>query len=443
MRRLVTLRHVRLGIKSLMLHKLRSFLTMLGVVCGVCSVIAMLSIAAGASQKAMEDIKKLGSNNIIIRAIKPPQDEQAGQAGQRSMSVDYGLFYEDLKRMEEGLPALHVAVPAKIVNQEARLGSRTTNIRLVGTTPDWFRLVPRELIAGRLLNEQDMREHAPVCVLAEGAVDANGNPKDAARKLLGTSHTIGQTVTIGGNAYVVVGIIRNGPETGESSGSAHTPDQATDAYAPLPVVRERHGDTNVQRGSGTISAERVELHQIILQVGDTEAAESFENVLPTFEAVKTMLARFHKKPDYAIDVPLAQLKIAREQSRMYSIVLGLIAGISLLVGGIGIMNIMLASVTERTREIGIRRAIGAKRRQIIGQFLIETVVLSSLGGIIGVALGIASPPIIEHYARMPTVVTLWSVLLSLCISVAVGIFFGFYPAYRAAMLDPIVALRHE
>jgi putative ABC transport system permease protein len=181
----------------------------------------------------------------------------------------------------------------------------------------------------------------------------------------------------------------------------------------------------------------VELHMILVQV------RSIDQVEPTANAIRSMLKKFHKKEDYRISVPLALLQQAEATKRTFNIVLGSIAGISLLVGGIGIMNIMLASVTERTREIGIRRAIGAKRRQIIVQFLIETIVLSTVGGLIGIAVGMIIPWVITRLAGMPTIVPAYSIVLSLCISVGVGIIFGLYPAIRAAKLEPIVALRHE
>jgi len=183
--------------------------------------------------------------------------------------------------------------------------------------------------------------------------------------------------------------------------------------------------------------ELVELHQIIARVNDTSKVES------TARGIGRMLQDFHKKKDYQISVPLALLKQAEATKRRFNIVLGSIAGISLVVGGIGIMNIMLASVTERTREIGIRRAIGARRRQIIFQFLIETVVLSTIGGVIGLGLGVLIPLLITYFAEMPTVITAESILLPLFISVAVGIIFGLYPAASAAKVDPIIALRHE
>jgi len=189
--------------------------------------------------------------------------------------------------------------------------------------------------------------------------------------------------------------------------------------------------------SGSFERERVELHQIIVQVDDSRHVE------PAAAGIERMLGLFHKKKDFVVSVPLALLKQTEATKRTFNIVLGSIAGISLLVGGIGIMNIMLASVTERTREIGIRRAIGAKRRQIIYQFLIETCVLSMFGGLIGLGIGVLIPRLITHFSNMPTVVTLNGILLPLFISISIGILFGLYPAIHAAKVDPIVALRHE
>ena len=231
----------------------------------------------------------------------------------------------------------------------------------------------------------------------------------------------------------MIGIVQS--ESG--GGTMQTPDRETDAYSPLSVTRERFGDLTSQRSSGSRVLELVELHQVIAEV------VSIEQVEATAAGIEAMLKRFHKKPDYRISVPLALLRQAEATKRTFNIVLGSIAGISLLVGGIGIMNIMLASVTERTREIGIRRAIGAKRRQIVGQFLIETIVLSTVGGLIGVGVGVTVPWLISQFAGMPTIVPLYSLVLSLGISMGVGIVFGIYPALRASRLDPIVALRHE
>lgn len=414
-------RLVRLGIKTLLLHKLRSLLTMLGVVFGVGSVIAMLAVGTGASEEAQSQIRRLGSQNIILHSVQSQQDQTTDRV---RMSI-YGLTYDDEQRIRETIPTVRRIVPAKLIPHEARVGRRTMELRMVGTTPDWFDLVERELIAGRRLHQRDLATRANVCVLTERS----------ARRLLATETILGNRIRVGSNYYDVVGIIRS--ETGGTAGGVQTPDQEVDAYIPLTTARERFGDIVMRRSEGSFERSMVELHQLVVEV------DELENVESTAEAIEQLLRRFHPREDYRVSVPLALLRQAEATQRTFNIVLGSIAGISLLVGGIGIMNIMLASVTERTREIGIRRAIGAKRSQIIGQFLIETIVLSSAGGLLGIAVGVIIPQIIEYFAGMPTIVPMYAIVLSLGISVGVGVLFGIYPAIRAARLDPIVALRHE
>ncbi|MCY2951265.1 MAG: ABC transporter permease [Planctomycetota bacterium] len=423
MRQFRLARNIALGIKNLLLHKLRSVLTMLGVVFGVGSVIAMLSVGEGASQEALERIRMLGSNNIIITSMKPVEEE-AGSGGRMLRLSVYGLLYDDEQRIRETFPAVDRTVPVKILRKEGRLHDQTLELRMVATVADWADLVQRPIIAGRTLIERDIKDRANVVVLTEYG----------ARRLLATQSSIGQTLKLGPDYFEVVGIVKN--ETGPAGG-VQTPDQEVDAYVPLSLARERFGDINRRRTAGSEESERVELHQMIVQLKSTDDVERVA------AGIEAMLKRFHKKLDYKMSIPLALLREAEATKRRFNIVLGSIAGISLLVGGIGIMNIMLASVTERTREIGIRRAIGAKRKQIVMQFLIETVVLSTIGGLIGVGIGVIIPWLITYFANMPTVVRLYSLVLSVGISMGVGIVFGLYPAIRAAALDPIVALRHE
>lgn len=414
-------RDLKLGVKNLLLHKLRSVLTMLGLVFGVGSVIAMLAIGEGASQETINQIRKLGSQNILLEAQKPTDENASGR--NLNLSV-YGLLYQDVLRLQASFPTIQRVIPAKAIQKPGRYAKRTLDLRIIGTTEQWFDVVPRELIAGRRLSKEDLDKHANVAVLTEYG----------ARRLLGKSYAIGGSMTVDGKAFEIIGIIKN-ENAGE--GQSQTLDRQTDAYIPLSTVRERFGDLTFNHTNGSVTRELVELHEVVIRV-DRE-----ENVEATAQAVTRMLETFHKRKDYQVNVPLALLRQTEATKRTFSIVLGAIAGISLLVGGIGIMNIMLASVTERTREIGIRRAIGARRSQIVMQFLIESLVLSSLGGLIGIGLGLLIPFAVTTFASMPTIVTWSSLVLSLGISVAVGVIFGIYPAIRAARLDPIVALRHD
>jgi putative ABC transport system permease protein len=423
MRRIRAWRNIQLGVKTLLLHKLRSLLTMLGVVFGVGSVVAMLAVGEGASKEALSQIRRLGSTNIIVSSVKSTEEESSNVRSPFSVTM-YGLRYEDERQARDAFAEIERIVPAKVVRKEGRLGERTLDLRIIGTTADWFELVRRRLVAGRTLTRRDNDEHHDAVVLTEYG----------ARRLLATERTIGQRLRIGGAYYEVVGIVQS--ESG-SGGAIQTPDQETDAYIPIEVARERYGDYYTEIAAGSLMRESVQLHQLIVQV------DAVENVERVAAGLERMLARTHDSNDYRISVPLALLRQAEATKRTFNVVLGSIAGISLLVGGIGIMNIMLASVTERTREIGIRRAIGAKRRQIIGQFLIETVVLSMAGGMVGVSIGLLIPWLITRLAGMPTQVTAHSVVLALGISMSVGIVFGLYPARHAANLDPIEALRHE
>ena len=422
MRQTRIIRNISLGVENLTVQKLRSFLTMLGMVFGVGSVVAMLSVGEGASKEALSQIRKLGSNNIIISSVRSAEEESTSTS--RSYMSIYGLTYLDHVRISESFNTLRQTAPVKIIRKDSRLGERALELRVVGTTAEWFELVRREVIAGRVLLRSDQRKQSNVAVLTEFG----------ARKLLATESTIGQKIRIGSDYFEIVGIVKS--ESGQA-GHIQIPDQEVDAYIPIEVAKAYFGDVFTKRTSGSRVREKVELHQIIVETDSTESVES------TAAGIEAMLARFHRKKDYIVSVPLALLKQAEATKRTFNVVLGSIAGISLLVGGIGIMNIMLASVTERTREIGIRRAIGAKRRQIAYQFLIETLVISTTGGLIGLGLGVLIPSLITYFSGMSTVITLQGILLPLIISLGIGIIFGLYPATRASRVDPIVALRHE
>ncbi len=429
------LRHtVALGLKSLWNHRLRSLLTALGIVFGVCSVIAMLAIGEGASYEAQEQIRQLGSNNIIIRSVKPPEEETS--TGQQSRGIEYGLTYADIDRIKETIPSVEIKVPARIIRKDVWNGPHRLYCDIFGTVP-WYTEVNNHRVAqGRFFNRLELDERSNVCVLGQTMADI----------LFPLDPPIGGTVHAGTNYYRVIGVMEPksaGAAAGAGNGGQLEQEKAAASAAahqmfiPLTTAKARFGETLIERRSGSFSVERVELHEVTARVA------RLEDVTETSKIIEAVLEYHHKETDYEITVPLELLRQAERTKQIFNVVLGGIAALSLLVGGIGIMNIMLASVTERTREIGIRRALGAKRRDIVIQFLIETVILSGAGGLIGVALGITIPFFVEMFAQMPTIVTPWSPIIAFSISGLVGVVFGLYPALRAANMDPVEALRHE
>ncbi len=427
-------RTFKLGIKSLWMHRLRSTLTALGIIFGVSSVIAMLAIGEGASRQAQEQIARLGSLNIIIKTIKPPEDQ--GSTTQEQTMVEYGLTYTDAERFRNSIPDVQVVVPSRRVSQQARYRNRKVATEILGTVPWYTDISPIRLLRGRFLSSVDMHNKQGVCMVDEQVVTA----------LFAFDDPLGLDVKIASDYYRVVGIVSaQDPETSGNNiaGSAAAAPSGGGAnvgtiYIPLTTVKDRFGEISIQMsGSSGASIEKVELQEIVVKVG------SVNEVLRTRAVLETLLERFHKKNDYQVVVPLELLRQAKDFARTFSIVLGSIAAISLLVGGIGIMNIMLATVSERTREIGIRRALGAKKRDIIIQFLSETLLLTLTGGILGIVLGSAIPFFVTYFSEHPTAITGGSLVLAFGISAAVGITFGLYPAYRAANMDPIESLRHE
>jgi putative ABC transport system permease protein len=283
-----------------------------------------------------------------------------------------------------------------------------------------------QVAEGRFFGHIDFRDKENVAVL--GASTAN--------QLFPFENPLGAIVKVGSEYFRIVGVmeektIETSPGEGQSAMSSNY------LFIPISTARIWFGEYNTKVSSGSREMERVELHELQVRVRSTDL------VVPTAHAVRAMLDMFHEDDDVKVIVPLELLEQARQTKRIFNIVLGSIAGISLLVGGIGIMNIMLATVTERTREIGIRRALGAKRNQVITQFIVETMVLSVTGGLLGIVLGVVAPKIVERFAEMKTIITAPSLVLAFGISAAVGIIFGLYPAWRAANMDPIEALRHE
>ena len=417
------MRAVRLGVSSLLLHKLRSFLTTLGVLFGVASVIAMLAVGEGASAEAQDQIRRLGSRNVILRSVKPPQ---VGDEDAEMRVLSYGLTRDDFERISETFPGVEQSVPVLQTPAEVRSGQLLCRPRVL-CTPHLFQAVTRrDLFSGRFLTVQDEANLSLVCVLGY----------EVARFLFPFDTALGERVKVGEHYLEVVGVLNSrlpvGTITLDPSSEA-----GGEVFVPLSTGRAYYGERQTQMRSGSMDIQEVQLHEIIV------AAERDIDVPVIAAACRSMLKREHDEKDYEVIVPLELLARAEETKRIFNIVLGSIAGISLLVGGIGIMNVMLATVTERTREIGIRRALGAKRKHIVTQFLVETMVLSGAGGVVGVGVGLLIPWIVERTADLETIVEPAAPILAFGISVLVGIVFGLYPAWRAANMDPVEALRHE
>ena len=426
-------RTLKLGAKSLWMHRLRTTLTMLGIIFGVSSVVAMLAIGEGASRDAQEKISQLGSRNIIIKTVEPTEDKSA--VGQQQTLVEYGLTYDDAERFRGAIPNVRVLVPNRRISEQALYRNKRISIEVIGTVPWYPEISSLEVTYGRFITTTDTQYKQGVCVIDEFI----------RKELFVFDDPLGQFVKVGTNYYRVVGIVNaqktniSAKEVQAQAGSSNSDSGANvgKIYIPLTTAQNRFGEMTIQAGTGGARLERVELQEIIIQ------SQTIDQVLLTRRSVQTILARFHKKSDYEIVVPLELMERAKDVQRIFTIVLGSIAAISLLVGGIGIMNIMMATVSERTREIGIRRALGARKRDIVMQFLSETLIMTLCGGVLGMGVGALIPAFVTIFGQMRTVITPGSLILAFGISATVGISFGIYPAYRAANMDPIESLRHE
>ena len=416
-------RTISLGLKSIWLNRLRSFLTALGVIFGVASVVSMLAIGEGASYEAQEQIRKLGSQNIILESVKPP-DGQGSSAESRSIVLEYGLTARDMTQIRQTVPGIEVVVPSRILTENIWNFDRSVDGQILGVLPIYPEMRNRKVSHGRFFSDLEMDAKLPVCVLNE----------TAAQSLFPLTSPTGKSIRIKGYYYKILGILENaGQRIGGEGGGGGGDSQV---LIPFTTLMDQYGETFFRFRSGSFEAEKVEFHEAVIRVQDVTQVETRAS------AIRQILSSNHKKEDWRMVVPVELLRQAERTKRIFSIVLGSIAAISLLVGGIGIMNIMLASVTERTREIGIRRAMGARQADIVVQFLIETVLLSGAGGIIGVILGVSIPIAVQHFAGVTTVVKIWSPALAFLISVITGIAFGIYPARRAAQMNPVEALRH-
>ncbi len=403
---------LRIGARSLLSHKLRSLLTMLGMIFGVAAVIAMLSIGEGARREALENIRLLGASNILIEAL------EADQVPEEDLELKSpGLHLRDMQALEGLLVDCRITA---VLRSEADLfsGRQRLKVPLLGVRPGYLDQFPGMELKGRWITDADQRGRSRICVLGS----------EVARQLFPYRDPVGELVKVSEEWYRVTGVLRPRRLSEKGREELGLRDLNMDVYIPYNAFEGRVPREGSEHG----------VDMLVLSLGEgadvTTAADLVNAVIER---------RHHGARDTRITVPYDLMRQQQATQRTFNLVMGTIASISLLVGGIGIMNIMLSSVLERTREIGIRRAVGATSAEVLLQFVLESVILSLGGGLIGVLLGVTLAWLISGIAGWQTTVSAWAVLLAFAVSVSTGLVFGIYPARRAAALNPIDALRYE
>lgn len=452
------LANLYIAIGAVLTNKVRSLLTALGIIFGVAAVIAMLAIGNGAQQEILAQIKLVGVNNIVIKPIIEQEEEKVadntgGKKEKRKFSP--GLTIRDVNSIQQTIPGITRLSPEIILNTYVIRNGVRRSAKLVGIDPSYFDIYNFDLQEGQRFNAEQLKIGAPVCVI--------GNAIKT--KFFPTENPVGKSIKVGPHWLKIVGVMKERLVSKTSISKLGIRDFNMDIYAPLQTVLVRYrnrdvisaealrkeamkggGNFIVIGGSGNEQTEEQELesknyHQLdrlVIQVEQTNQLQ------PIAEIISRMLERRHyEMVDYEIEIPELLLKQQQRTNDIFNYVLGAIAGISLLVGGIGIMNIMLASVLERIKEIGLRLSIGAKKSDIIQQFLFEAVMISVSGGIIGVVLGVSMAFLVSSVADIPTVISFMSIVLSFGVAATVGLIFGIAPARKAANQDPITSLRYE
>jgi putative ABC transport system permease protein len=406
---------IRVAIYGLRDHKFRSFLTMLGIIFGTASVITMVSIGEGAKKQAMAKYQDLGVGNIIIR----DKDFTDTELEQVRIKFSQGLSLEDVKVIREIVPGVTGVAPQAEIKLDAMFEDRSSKANVIGVIPDITSILNYKMDKGVFIDNDHYNRQLKVCVLGS----------NISRELFRYEDPLGKNIKLGDQWYEVAGVLKTKALFTETIGELAARDLNNDVYIPLSTFGKRITKTNVLSS---------ELKQVTIKL------ETSERLIESSEIIKTILNRRHfNNADYSIIIPYELMEQEKKESRIYNLLLASIAAISLIVGGIGIMNIMLASVLERTREIGIRRALGGRRSDIMGQFVTEALTMSISGGVVGVFIGIVLSLGIGLMTDVKTTLTLYSILIAFSFSLIVGVTFGYLPAKRAADLKPIESIRHE
>lgn len=406
--------NIQLAISGLADHKFRSFLTMLGIIFGVASVIAMLSIGEGAKREAIAKYQDLGVNNIIIREKKLSDSEQEEVRAKFSP----GLTLQDAEVIEEIVPGVSYIAAQAELNTDVKFHDKTVKSTVIGVTPTYLNMMNYVIEKGDYISPLQYDSRLKVCVIGKGV----------AQSLFQKENPIGQMIKIEDQWLEIIGVLESKTLFTETVGELAARDLNTDVFIPLTTFLNRFPRKVLEN----------EIQQITVQINNSG------RLVESSKLINEILQRHHfKNEDYGIVIPYELLKQEEKERQIYNFLLGAIAAISLIVGGIGIMNIMLANVTERTREIGIRRSIGARKSDIMSQFVTEAVVISITGGIIGVILGVTLSLFVNVFTDVSTYIKAYSIFIAFAFSVVVGIGFGYLPAKNAANLEPVDSLRYE
>jgi putative ABC transport system permease protein len=444
-----------LAIEGVLANKLRAILTALGIVFGVAAVIAMLAIGTGAKQSILEQMKLIGTNNIVIKSVVLKGDEGGEETANTSSNSGNsngnnvgskdgkhpwspGLTMEDARAIKAVLPNVTSISPEVVLPTNLVQSAKTQKAKCVGVTNDFFKLNNLKLASGNFFHEKHLDSGKPVCIIGY----------NVRTKFFPEGNPVGQWIKCGAAWMKIIGVLEKRSASKESLESLGIRDYNSDVYVPVTTAllrinnRARVTAADIKRNDWDEDEKEDEnyhqLDKIVVQVEDSEYLRVSAEVL-----AKVLKRRHNKSVDFEIEVPELLLEQQQKTQDTFNFVLAVIAGISLLIGGIGIMNIMLASVLERIKEIGVRRSLGATERDIVLQFLFEAIFISLLGGLIGVVFGVGAAKVIASSAEIPTVVTGWSIALSFGVAATVGLVFGLIPAQRAAKEDPIKALRTE
>jgi putative ABC transport system permease protein len=443
---------LRTALQAVAHNKLRAALTSLGILFGVASVIAMLAIGNGAEQEILSQMQLLGTNNVVVTPVVEQKEEKATDQPEREKKrFSPGLTVLDAKSIEEIIPAVEITSGEVVLQTRITREGHRRSGRLVGVDTAYFRLFNLSVAEGSSFSPAQVALGSPVCIIGYGVKT----------RFFTTEEPIGRPIKVGDSWLTVVGVLEDRKVSAQNAARLGIRDANMDVYVPLSTMLGRYRDRarvterDIEAAGQMVvmptdeanpedDAERRErenpnqLDRIIVRVHDSEHVPAVASV------VRRMLQRRHNQViDFEVSVPELLLKQEQRTRTIFNVVLGAIASISLIVGGIGIMNIMLATVLERIREIGVRRAVGATRRDIVAQFLTEAVLISTTGGVAGIVVGVALSFAIERIAGIHSIVSTPSVLVAFGVSLAVGLVFGIVPAWHAAQEDPVACLRHE